>query len=253
MPRRAREQSPTGIYHVIMRGINRQSIFEEEEDRQKLIEKLARFREKNCYKLFAYCLMDNHVHILVQEQLEPIGVAIKRISSSYVLWFNKKYERCGHLFQDRFKSEIISTDISFLKVLRYIHQNPIKARLVEDISDYKWSSYGDYIGPENMIDKDYVLGMFSDNDCEALSQFDIFLREKTSDECLEIDDNIRVVSDERLRRIIKEQFGIDSIKLVTEERAKQAEILKELKRLKGISIRQIARTTGVSQTRVWKA
>ena len=253
MPRRAREQSPTGIYHVIMRGINRQSIFEEEEDRQKLIEKLARFRERNCYKLFAYCLMDNHVHILIQEQLEPIGVAIKRISSSYVLWFNKKYERCGHLFQDRFKSEIVSTDIGFLTVLRYIHQNPIKARIVEDISHYKWSSYGDYMGPENMVDKTYVLGMFSDKPTEALNRFDIFLREKTSDVCLEVDDNIRVLSDERLRKIITEQFGIDSIKLVTEERVRQEEILKELKRLKGISIRQIARITGMSQTRVWKA
>jgi len=88
--------------------------------------------------------MDNHIHILLQEQSEPVGVALKCISSSYVLWFNKKYGRCGHLFQERFKSEIVGTDAYFLTVLRYIHQNPIKAKLVEDISHYKWSSYGEY-------------------------------------------------------------------------------------------------------------
>lgn len=253
MPRRAREESPTGIYHIIMRGINRQSIFEDEEDRRKLIEKLVRFKEMNSYKLFAYCLMDNHIHILLQEQSEPIGVAIKRISSSYVLWFNKKYERCGHLFQERFKSEIVGNDVYFLTVLRYIHQNPIKARIVEDVSEYEWSSYGDYMGQGHIVDKEYVLDMFSDVSGEAKERFDKFLREPNAEVCLEVEENKLNISDERLKDIIKEQFGIDSIRLVIEERTKQEEILKELKKLKGISIRQIARTTGVSQTRIWKA
>ncbi len=252
MPRKARIQSPTGIYHVIMRGINRQSIFEEENDRYKLIEKLAEFKEKSSYKLFAYCLMDNHIHILLQEHSEPVGVAIKRISSSYVLWFNKKYERCGHLFQERFKSEVVGTDAYFLTVLRYIHQNPIKARMTGDIADYKWSSYGEYIGQGKMVDKEYVLGMFSDIPSAALKQFDNFSREKTTEVCLDVEET-KLMSDQKLREIIKEQFGIDSIRLVIEEKARQEEILKELKQLKGTSIRQIARITGVSQTRVWKA
>jgi len=88
-----------------MRGINRQSIFESEEDKHKLIETFARYKEISCYRLFAYCLMDNHIHILLEEQKEPIAMIMKRISSSYVLWFNRKYGRCGHLFQERFNAD----------------------------------------------------------------------------------------------------------------------------------------------------
>jgi len=197
--------------------------------------------------------MDNHIHILLQEQSEPIGVSIKRISSSYVLWFNKKYERCGHLFQERFKSEIVSTDSYFLTALRYIHQNPIKAKIVEDISQYKWSSYGEYIGQWHIVDKDHVLGMFSDKYREALRLFEIFSREMITEVCLDVEESKLGMSDERLREIIMEKFEIDSIRLVNEERKRQDEILKELKQIKGTSIRQIARTTGVSQTRVWRA
>jgi len=117
-----------------MRGINRQSIFEDEEDKHKFIETFARYTEISCYRLFAYCLMDNHIHILLEEQKEPLAMIMKRISSSYVLWFNRKYGRCGHLFQERFKSETVDNDRYFLTVLRYIHQNPLKAKLVKDIS-----------------------------------------------------------------------------------------------------------------------
>lgn len=161
--------------------------------------------------------------------------------------------RCGHLFQERFKSEIVSTDSYFLTALRYIHQNPIKAKIVEDISHYKWSSYGEYFGQGHIVDKEHVLGMFSDTSSEALRLFEIFSREMITEVCLDVEETKQGISDVRLREILKEKFGIDSIKLANEERKRQEEILKELKQLKGTSIRQIARTTGVSQTRVWKA
>ena len=253
MPRRARKQSPTGIYHVIMRGINRQSIFEDNEDRLKLIETLARYREMSCYRLYAYCLMDNHIHLLLQEESEPIGAALKRISSSYVAWFNKKYGRCGHLFQERFKSEVVDTDGYFLTVLRYIHQNPIKAKMVEDLSHYPWSSYGDYMNQGYRVDKDYVLNMFSGIAVESIKLFDRFSREKNAEECLEVEEKKIGMTDEKLKEIIKEQFGINALQIAIEERERQEEILKEIKQLEGVSVRQIARTTGVPQTRVWKA
>jgi len=252
MPRRARKQSPTGIYHVIMRGINRQSIFEDEEDRLKLIEKFSKYRELSGYRLFAYCLMDNHIHVLIQEQKEPIGIVMKRISSSYVFWFNNKYERCGHLFQERFKSEVVDTDRYFLTVLRYIHQNPLKAKIAEDISNYRWSSYGEYMGSGHIVDKEYVLKMFANSADEALERFDEFQRKGNDDNCLEVED-LRPISDERLKETIKKQFGLDAIRIANEEKAKQEPILRELKHLEGVSLRQIARITGVPQTRVWRA
>lgn len=254
MPRKARKKSPTGIYHIIMRGINRQSIFTDEEDKQNFIEALVRYKEISCYQLFAYCLMDNHVHILLAEQEEPIATIIKRISSSYVMWFNKKYGRCGHLFQERFKSEIVDNDTYFLTVLRYIHQNPLKAHMVKDIAEYKWSSYLGYTGESEIINREYVLEIFSGQSTEAIKRFEQFSLESNTDICLEIEDVKTVMSDEQLRKVIKERFEIEAIKLRDEIRHKQDLILKEIKSIaSNISTRQLARITGLPQTRIWRA
>jgi putative transposase len=232
MPRMSREKSPTGI---------------------KLIETLARYSRISGYRLFAYCLMDNHIHVLLQEHTEPLSSSIKRISSSYVFWFNKKHGRCGHLFQERFKSEVVDTNRYFLTVLRYIHQNPVKAKIVRDLVEYQWSSYSEYVGQARIIDKEYVFGMFSDSPDEALVRFRIFSQENSTEECLEVEESKLNLSDERLKEIMRDQFGVEAIEIGKEEKAKQESILRELKRLEGVSIRQIERTTGVSRARIWRA
>lgn len=236
-----------------MRGINRQSIFEDEEDKQRFIETLAHYKTVSCYQLFAYCLMDNHVHLLLAERKEPIATIIKRVSSSYVLWFNKKYGRCGHLFQERFKSENVDNDSYFLNVLRYIHQNPLKAHIVKDIAEYKWSSYLGYTRKTDNIDQEYVFKIFSDTSTEALKQFEQFSRENNTDSCLEIEEAKVVMNDEQLREAIKKRFGMEAIKIKNEARQQQDMILKEIKSsANNISTRQLARITGLSQTRIWK-
>jgi len=251
--RKPREKSRSGIYHIILRGINRQSIFEDDEDREKVIEVLAKYKEISQCRFFAYCLMDNHVHILLQEMQEPISMIIQRFSSSYVLWYNGKHERCGHLFQERFKSEAVETDSYFLTVLRYIHQNPVKAKIVKDVTDYKWSSYREYIESRRIVDKEYALNMFSDKSSEAVVRFTEFIREANGDVCLEIP-GIKVnVSDDHLRQMVRQEFGIDAIKICKEKKEKQDDILKAMKKKIGTNMRQIARITGLSVTRIWKA
>jgi len=105
MPRQARVKSQSDIYHIMLRGINQQVIFEDEEDSKKFIETLKTYKAISGYKLFAYCLMNNHLHLLLKIEKDSLDLIIKRISSSYVYWYNWKYYRRGHLFQDRFKSE----------------------------------------------------------------------------------------------------------------------------------------------------
>lgn len=251
--RKPREKSSSGIYHIILRGINRQSIFEDDEDRLKLIEDLAKYKEISQCRIFAYCLMDNHMHLLLQETKEPISMMIQRVSSSYVIWYNRKHERCGHLFQERFKSEAIETDSYFLTVLRYIHQNPIKAKIASDVAAYKWSSFSEYIKREQIIDKEYALKMFSDKHDESIGQFVQFIRETNSDVCLEIPAIKVNVSDDNLRQMVRHQFGVDAIKICNEMREEQDHILRVMKGMDGVKIRQIARVTGLSPTRVWKA
>ena len=149
MPRKAREKSGTGIYHVMLRGINHQDIFEERSDYWKFLkllrlqthpeDKLGRPLQPHCI-VYAYCLMTNHVHLLLRELDEGLMPPIKSISIAYAQYFNLKYERSGHLFQDRFKSEPVNDMGYFITLLRYIHQNPIAAGIAASVSGYTWSS-----------------------------------------------------------------------------------------------------------------
>ena len=129
----------------MLRGINQQQIFEDAEDCDKFIQILQECKAISGFKLFAYCLMGNHIHLLIKPENEPIEQVFKRIGGRYVYWYNVKYRRTGHLFQDRFKSEPVEDDGYFLAAIRYIHQNPLKAGICKRIEDYEYSSYGEYI------------------------------------------------------------------------------------------------------------
>ena len=145
MTRTLRSKSGTGIYHVMMRGVNHQIIFEHPKDYTKFLELLYQMVHPtdelnhpippNC-SIYAYCLMPNHVHILLKEENEGLSSIIKRISAAYALFYNKKYERVGHLFQDRFKSEPVNDESYFFTLIRYIHQNPVAAGLSADVASY---------------------------------------------------------------------------------------------------------------------
>ena len=162
MPRAARIRSQSGIYHVMLRGLDKRDIFLEDRDRQRFLVGMFRAKEKAEFELYGYCLMDNHVHSLLRESEEEVGNIVKRITVGYIGWHNRKYERTGHLFQNRFLSEPVETEGYLLTVLRYIHQNPVKAGLTQKPKDYPWSSFGDYDniykGKETIIDGDMVRG-----------------------------------------------------------------------------------------------
>lgn len=148
--------------------------------------------------------MGNHIHMLLHEQKEDIGQIMRRIGASYVYWYNFKYKRCGHLFQDRYKSEPVETDEYFLTVLRYIHNTPKKAGLVKNISEYKWSSYNDYINNEGITGTDFALEMMTNDNKKAVEEFIKFHAEQNEDKCLEIEENIRL-TDEEAKEIIRKE------------------------------------------------
>lgn len=253
MPRRPREISSTGIYHIMLRGINRQHIFEDDEDLHKFLEVLEVYKSICEYRLYGYCLMGNHVHLLMHEHNEPISSAMKRLGSSYVHWFNKKYDRVGHLFQGRFRSETVENDAYFMTVLRYIHQNPLKAGLVRSIEQYEWSSYQEYIGVKHLVDIDFALSLFSSEVEAAKRLFQAYSEENNDDRCLEVEDEPIVSSDEVVRNFLGEmRVNVSELqRLVKEERDA---ILRSIKNLPGVSLRQVARVTGISKSvidRVW--
>ena len=241
MPRAPRLKSQSGIYHIMLRGINQQVIFEDDEDYRKFIETLKEYKAVSGYKVFAYCLMSNHIHILIKVGKEDLDVIMKRIAGSYVYWYNWKYYRKGHLFQDRFKSEPVEDDEYFLTVLRYIHQNPVKAGIVEKLDEYEYSSYNEYMeNNDTFIDINFVYEII---DKEAFEKYNA---EENEDKCIEIDDLVFRISDVDAQKEIKKVSGCENAtEFQVLEQAKRDKYVKKLKD-RGLSIRQISRLTGVS-------
>ncbi|MDF2545539.1 MAG: transposase IS200-family protein [Anaerosolibacter sp.] len=252
MPRQAREKSNSEIYHLMLRGINRQNIFEDEEDRQRFIETIGYYKTISNFELYGYCLMDNHIHLLIREIDESISKTVKRISSSYVYWYNQKYGRCGHLFQERFKSEAVETDEYFLMVLRYIHQNPVKAGITKDMGKYLWSSYREYVETPIYADINFALDIFSEDKMKAIKLFQGFMNEKNNDQCLEYKERIKISDKEVINYF--EQLGVANIsELQKLEKGRRDEVIREIKKIEGITIRQIARITGIPKSIVDRA
>ncbi|TGB02459.1 transposase [Halobacillus salinus] len=164
MPRRSRRKSRSGIYHVILRGANRQEIFHHDKDRLRFLAKLKQFSGKE-FQVMGWCLMNNHVHLMIKEGRESISSLMKRVGVSYARYYNFTYATNGHLFQDRFISEVVESEIAVLRVIRYIHMNPVKAGMVDHPEEYVWSSCRLYFGqvsyPVNLLNTSTVCGLFS--------------------------------------------------------------------------------------------
>ncbi len=243
----------TGFYHIIMRGINRQSIFEDNDDYWRFLQTLKKYKEISGYWVLAYCFLDNHIHLLLKENLEPLEQIMRRLCGSFVYWYNWKYERIGNLFQDRFKSETVEDDAYFLTVLRYIHQNPLQAGLVKDISHYRWSSYHEYLHPTGFVDVDFALNLFHTDREKAVPLFVSHQKERKNDCCLDVEEKKRF-TDQEAREIIKKVCNvINAIDLQAMERTRRNGFLKKLNEEYKISIRQISRLTGISRGVVFKA
>ena len=258
MPRIARQKSESGIYHIMLRGANRQQIFHEDEDNIMFLEILKRYKKKAGIIVLGWCLMGNHIHLLLMEGKEDISLTMKRIGVSFVWHYNLKYGTTGHLFQDRFKSEEVESDEYLLTVIRYIHQNPVKAEIVKRAEEWKWSSclgyYGGKVYPENLLDNEIILKIFSKDSQLAIKSFKNFNESYNNDTCLDFDDVKIRLSDEDCRQEILRQIGdikIPQIKSLPKE--KRDELLRRIKGIEGINQRQAARLLGVSQTLISRA
>ncbi len=141
MPRAPRVHHPDAIYHVISRGVLKQDIYRSDEDRHVFMSVLARTIREHGLSIFAYCLMGNHFHILLAVADTPLGIAMHKLLTSYSLYFNRTHERVGHVFESRYKA-IPCEDLKYLiRLVAYIHLNPVRAGIVSDPSEWRWSSH----------------------------------------------------------------------------------------------------------------
>lgn len=244
MPRKARVVSKTNIYHVMLRGVNQQIIFEDEEDFRYFISILSMCRDICGYTIFAYCLMNNHIHLLMEEGTEPLSIVFKRICDRYVYWYNHKYERMGHLFQDRFRSEPVETERYFLIVIRYIFQNPVKAGIVSKVNQYRWYNYQAYLGLKDFTDTKKVLRCFA-----GINEFEFFMNSDANEKCMDISSvKCTFISDEKGKEVMWKLTGCTNVAEFQKlERNHRNLCIQKLKGA-GLSVRQISRLTGVSKS-----
>ncbi|WP_210366227.1 transposase [Bacillus sp. REN3] len=258
MPRRARQKSVNGIYHVMLRGANRQEIFHDEFDNMKFLDIVKRYKEIAEFSLYGWCLMGNHVHLLLKEGNEDLSITMKRIGVSYASYYNLKYQTTGHLFQDRFRSENVESVRYFKTVLRYIHQNPVKAGIIERVDEWRWSSCAGYYGkpyyPGGLLDQDPALRLFSENNNFAREQFREYNETPNEDECLNNRTGKRRLSDDEARQEIKKMLkGVEIAQVKSLPRHERVEVLKDLKTVEGLTQRQAARILGISASIIFRA
>jgi len=242
MARKPRQLSKSGFYHVVIKGINNSLMFESDNDYYKYLDILEKYKLECNFNLFAYCLMSNHIHIILKVNEVGLSTVFQKINTHYALWFNKKYQRSGPLQNERFHSEPIE-DLNYLwTAIRYIHNNPRKAGL-ESVpgKSYKWSSIYEYQYEKNLlIDRDFVFTIFPQKD---FLEFNMMV---TEDECLEIKEVRKSLPDDVAKEIIIEVCHCNSISDFQKlSLVKRDKYIRELKR-KRLSFRQINRLTGVS-------
>ena len=247
MARKARMQSPTEYYHIIMRGNNRENIFSQQFQKQYFKDLLKEQIDEGYIAVAGYCIMDNHIHIVIKADIGCLTKAIKSINIKYAMNFNKERERIGHVFQDRFKSEEILDENYLIQVIRYIHNNPIKAKMVKSPEEYKWSSYNEYIGQNTVIDdvqKDLILELNN-----GISKFICFHKEQDDNEYLEIKEDRDKYRLEKAQELISSYFkekGINDAKELNKYPEYMEEIIKILLSNTELSHRKVAGLLSIS-------
>ena len=179
--RKPRLEYPGALYHVIARGNQRQNVFKEDGDYVKYLSLLGGHLEGRRFNLYAYCLMTNHVHLLVEQGSEyPLSKYMQRLQSAYTNYFNHKYGKSGHLFQGRYKAILVDRDGYLLELVRYIHQNPQRAN-IKDAGRYAWMSHWQYLGKEKeslaKVETGTVLGMFAKVKALARGKYREYMKE----------------------------------------------------------------------------
>ena len=173
MARPPRLQAPGTLHHLIARGNERREVFRDDADREDYLERIARYRERFGFRLYAYCLMPNHVHLAVEQGPASLSAFMHALQSSYTQYFNRRYGRAGHLFQGRYKSFLVDCDRYFLALVRYIHENPVKAGIVPEAHVYRWSSdrfFRKGVGPP-WLDLDRALALLGSNPREGMQRY----------------------------------------------------------------------------------
>ena len=245
MPRAARARSESGFYHVVAKGNGGQNLFEDASDYRAFLELVSAAAEKCGMSVHAYCLMSNHVHLLLEDQGGRLSDFMKSLTTGYAMRFNAKTGHIGHVFQQRFKSQPVEDEAHLLQAVRYIHNNPAKAGMCS-AGEYPWSSYHEYAsGIQGIATVTLVLGM-----CGGREGFRAFQAEGGDD--YRFGQRSRIADGEarEVARRILGDIAPGDVKAM--ERPRRNALLFDLKDA-GLSVRQIERLTGIGRGTIAKS
>ena len=181
MARALRLSFENAFYHITARGIRKENIFYSDKDKKVFLDKMNETFEKYSFVCYAYCLMDNHYHLFIKTPFANISEGMHYLNTSYTNWFKARHKLTGSIFQGRYKSILVDADSYALVLSSYIHLNPLRARMVENIEDYSFSSFLDYVGKRSSLvkrlDMSLILGMLSNDMGESQKRYQQFIME----------------------------------------------------------------------------
>jgi len=182
MPRQARLDAPGTLHHVMIRGIERADIFRDDKDREHFLSRVGEIAEATGTQILAWALMDNHVHLLLFSGSSGLPKFMRRLLTGYAVWFNRRHKRAGHLFQNRYKSIVCQEDQYLLELVRYIHLNPLRSHMVQNLEEldrYRWSGHSVLIGRlrHDWQEKEYVLNQFGKGEKRSVKAYRKFIEE----------------------------------------------------------------------------
>ena len=245
MPRKARERSATGCYHIMGRGINHAAIYNDDADNMNFLHILD-FCADEDFTIFAYCLMGNHFHLLAKADADVLQHVMKAVGIRYVAYFNRRYQRDGPLFRGRYNSQPVTTKGYFLRVLRYIHRNPVAAGIVQEMQDYPWSSYLDYFGSRKkvlcQVDTSYALALHGLEWLRSYHQ-----RPELNTRGMLEDSPLPAFTDTELRSFIRMTAGMECHEIPLYPETITTPLLRRLVEQEGAGISQLARLTGLAR------
>jgi putative transposase len=236
MARPIRIEYPGAVYHVICRGNNRQGIYRDDEDRRRYLEKLSYYCQDKKVDLLAYCLMSNHVHLLLETPQGNLSKMMQAFQTSYTVYFNKRHGRTGHVFEQRYKAMLVEKDNYLLQVSRYIHLNAMSAKLAERAQDYRWCSYGSYLKGRGIpgLKTETVLGQLNGSKTRQLQQYREYVeggqKERLKNPAPEVRQQIYVGDEEFIEATQKRGKALPT----TERRYSLQRIIKSVSAVTGI-------------------
>ena len=252
MTRQRRKISNSKVYHVIVKGIDDQDIFYDDQDRRYFLKQILNLKKEINYDVYSYCLMTNHIHMVIKSEAKVLSKIMQSLMIRYVYYFNSRYERSGPLVQNRFKSKCVENQKYFLEVCRYIHRNPEKAGMAKT-QNYKWSSYQEYLGEEKIINKKVLLHYFNND----ISEFVKYTTNLKLDDVENLYDYAEYeirnrLLDEEVSQIIMKEFKICDIKDVAiffknKNRKELEKALQVIKNIKGTNKSQVARILRINR------